>query len=177
VESFDAGQGFVHLVDGLRHVAHHAGAELRGEGPANFVVQGDDERVRRLGTHLVFCALRSSRPGVVQVSWGALEGEPARWFLAVEHAVQEGGRGASSDAGRALARATDAAQQSEGVAPTGDEAALQEGVIPVAQGDGVNLLIAKHLCELLGAGLEVEAEADAGVLRYRASLPMAYGPT
>lgn len=76
----------------------------------------------------------------------------------------------SNAAGIALAEATDALQQVSGVEATGYETALQRGLIPVAPGDGVDILIAKHLCELLGASLEVEAVA--GSIRYIANLPV-----
>lgn len=60
-----------------------------------------------------------------------------------------------------------------GTPPTGREAELAEGCIPVAPGDGVDLLIARHLCDLLGGSLEVGATRSR--LRYRVTLPTRYG--
>lgn len=169
---FDAGHGMALLVEGLRHVADGQGIVLHGEGPAEFVVEGDAERVRRLAAHLLACSLRSPAARAVRLAWGADAQVDVRWQLLVEQAIEPAPPGEGTAVGRSLAAATDAVQQAGGIVATGFESALQRGAVPVAPGDGVDLLIAKHLCEMLGASLEVEAEA--GLLRYRASLPRAY---
>lgn len=172
VEPFDAGAGFVLLVEGLQHVAAEAGASLQGAGPEHFIVHGDAERVRRLARHLLACVLRAPRPGSVAVQWGAHPDTPARWRFSVEHAALPLPASGSSASGHALAVATEAVREVEGIVPTSDEAALVDGRIPVAAGDGVDLLIARHLADLLGGRLEIEA--DHGALCYRVSLPTGY---
>lgn len=171
---FDAGEGFVLLAEGLQHVAAAAGATLDRAGPDPFPVHGDAERVRRLAKHLLFCVLRAPSPGVVALRWGPHPGAPSRWRFSVEHAAQPCQVGDSSASGLAVAVATEAVRDVQGIAPSSDEQALVEGRIPVAAGDGVDLLIAKHLADLLGGGLEIEA--DDGALRYQVNLPSAYGP-
>lgn len=170
---FDAGEGFVLLAEGLQHVAAAAGATLDRAGPDPFPVHGDAERVRRLAKHLLFCVLRAPSPGVVALRWGPHPGAPSRWRFSVEHAAQRPA-GDSSASGLAVAVATEAVRDVQGIATSSDEEALVEGRIPVAAGDGVDLLIAKHLADLLGGGLEIEAEH--GALRYQVNLPSAYGP-
>lgn len=80
---------------------------------------------------------------------------------------------AGAAAGRVIAVATDAANQVAGAAPTGSESDLINGSIPIAAGDGVDVLIAKHLCELLHGSIAVEAQEQR--LRYRVTLPTRYG--
>lgn len=169
---FDAGHGLELLVEGLRHVAAGQGIALHGEGPAGFMVEGDAERVRRLAAHLVTCAMRAPGARALRLGWGPDARADARWQVQVEQVLDPARDGEANVLGLSLAAATDAAQQAAGIAPTGFESAIEREAIPVAAGDGVDLLIAKHLCELLGASLEVEAEA--GLVRYRASLPAAY---
>ncbi len=169
---FDAGHGLELLVEGLRHVLADQDIALHGEGPAAFAVEGDAERVRRLAAHLIGCASRAPAARAVRLHWGADAQVAARWQLVVEQVLDPAPTAEGTALGRELAAATGSAQQAAGVAPTGLESAIQRGAIPVAAGDGIDLLIAKHLCELLGASLEVEAEA--GLVRYRASLPASY---
>jgi signal transduction histidine kinase len=172
IEPFDAAPGLALLVEGFRHVASEAGITLDAAGPDSLPVCGDAERVRRVARHLLLCALRAPSPSPVVVRWHESPRADSRWHLLVEHAIAPGSADGGTEAGRALAASTDALQQVVGVAPTGNESALQNGSIPVGAGDGVDLLIAKHLCDVLGASIEVEA--DASVLRYRVSLPMTY---
>lgn len=169
--AFDAGHGFELLVEGMRHIGQQQGVELTASGPTAFMVEGDGERVRRIAKHLLFCAFRAPSTRDAILRWGADPRNEARWQIEVEHSLDPHDSSLSSSAGMALARATDAGQQAEGAEATGYETALKSGVIPIAAGDGVDLLIAKHLCELLDASLEVEM--DAGRVVYRATLPTA----
>lgn len=169
-ESFDAGHGLELLAEGLRYIAEQKGTSLTAEGPAPFMVQGDAERVRRLAKHLLFCVFRAPNATTAVLCWGPDARNADRWRIEVAQAMDPSASAGSNAAGNALAEATDALQQVSGVEATGYETALQRGLIPVAPGDGVDILIAKHLCELLGASLEVEAVA--GSIRYIANLPV-----
>ena len=171
VEDFDAGHGLRQLADALQHLAAPRGVRLEADGPEGLAVAGDPERVRRIARHLLACALQAPAPGTVALRWAVAEPALTRWQLVVEHDVDA--TAAGSETGRALALATDAAQQVVGTPPTGRETELAEGCIPVAPGDGVDLLIARHLCDLLGGSLEVEATRSR--LRYRVTLPTRYG--
>lgn len=171
VSRFDAGHGLELLAEGLRHVAENHGVGLHYEGPESLLVEGDAERVRRIAKHLLYCALRAPGADDVRLRWQRDPQAEARWQLLIEHGLAASGA-TGAPVGRSLAAATEDAHEVSGMVPTGFESALRRGIIPVAPGDGVDLLISKHLCELLGAGLEVEAEQ--GLVRYRASLPVSY---
>lgn len=140
VEDFDAGHGLRQLADALQHLAAPRGVRLEADGPEGLAVAGDPERVRRIARHLLACALQAPAPGTVALRWAVAEPALTRWQLVVEHDVDA--TAAGSETGRALALATDAAQQVVGTPPTGRETELAEGCIPVAPGDGVDLLIA-----------------------------------
>ncbi|GAB6195932.1 sensor histidine kinase [Lysobacter xanthus] len=169
VEALDAGHGIALLVEGLHHVAAQRGATLSGEGPDRLPVQGDEERVRRIAKHLLFCALRSPEVRDVAVHWGPCPDTDARWYLTVEHALPASST-PDGGVGHAVAVATHDAQAVTGDAtPAG---VTPPGAIPVAEGDGVDLLIAKHLCDLLGGGLQIDT--GHGRLRYRVTLPTRY---
>lgn len=125
--------------------------------------------------HLLLSGLRSGAAGPIDMEWGDDPRSPDRWMLLVRQHVRPTEAPRSPPISRVIAAATDHSQQAQGVAPTGYEQALQDGLIPAAARDGVNLLIAKHACEVLDASIELEAVE--GVVTYRVSLPRSYTST
>lgn len=172
VAPFDAGEALTLLLAGMVPQADRTDGQLTWAGPEHYPVDGDEHRVRMLAHHLVLTALLSDAPGPVDVEWGDDPREASRWVFTVRHHAIHRDGPASPPISRVIAEATDRAQQAAGVPPTGYEEALIEGRIPVASRDGVSLLIAKHLCELLAASIELEA--DEGIVVFRISLPKAY---
>lgn len=156
---FDAAEGLVLLCEGLQHNARDCGATLEWSGPDHLEVEGDPERVRRLVRRLLLHGLHAGTSALT-VHWHG--GEAARtWTVSIAH---ERGRHAPSPAGRALADASVAVKRVVGL-PVEDS-------MQAPSADGVDLLIAKQLVELLGASLEMEVDGD--LVRYRISLPVAY---
>ncbi|GHA84065.1 RsbRD N-terminal domain-containing protein [Cognatilysobacter bugurensis] len=172
VTSFDAGSALELLCEGLRHVVAQEGAELTWRGPESFVVEGDPERVRRLTRHLVLCALQTPGDGGIAVRWSFDPASSPRWQVEVERALVPAPETSVPAVGLALAVSTEAAQEIEGRASAGRQHALQNGEIAAAEDDGIDLLIAKQLCSILSASLELEAQGER--VRYRATLPLAY---
>lgn len=174
IQPFDAAPGLALLVEGLQHVAAQSGAVLAADGPEHLRVEGDVERVRRVARHLLSCALRAPQAREVRVHWDACADSDARWQLVVEHPLAATAQARPCGSGHALAVASSAADAHDGRPADAQDPALQSGAAPVAEGDGVDLLIAKHLCDLLDGGLRIDA--DAGWLRYRVTLPTHYRP-
>lgn len=128
VEDFDAGHGLRQLADALEHLAAPRGVRLEADGPEGLAVAGDPERVRRIARHLLACALQAPAPGTVALRWAVAEPAPARWHLVVEHDLDASAAG--SETGRALALATDAAQQGGRHAPDGPGSGAGGGLHP-----------------------------------------------
>jgi len=172
VTELNAGEALTLLVAGMGPQAEHAGRQLTWGGPESYPVEGDAQRVRLIAKHLILTGLMSDTPGPIDVEWGDDPRELSRWTFTVRQHAAHTSRPASPPISRVLAEATDRAQQAAGVPATGFEAALIDGFIPVAAKDGVHLLIAKYLCEMLDASIELEATE--GIATFRVSLPRKY---
>ncbi|WP_133499055.1 HAMP domain-containing histidine kinase [Cognatilysobacter terrigena] len=172
IRSFDVGAALSALVSALDPQVRESNSQLTCAGPAELRVEGDELAIRQIAQHLVLTGLLSDTPGPVDLEWGDDPREAARWQMVVRQHLMARSTPSSPPITRVIADASDRVGQARGIAPTGFEAALQEGLIPVASRDGSNLLIAKHLCELLDASIELTAEE--GVVTFRVSFPRRY---
>jgi len=143
------------------------------EGPASLPVEGDALRIALLLRHLVLTACSAARHGTMVVKWGADQRTAGRWFLNLAHSVRPGGSRNTSPTALALSEATREAHRTER-GPKNPIHGESRGSAPVSPmgSDGVHLAIAKRLCELLHASLEMETTEDG--LQYRVTLPQAY---
>ncbi|GAB2509610.1 hypothetical protein [Lysobacter humi (ex Lee et al. 2017)] len=172
IGTFDASEALVQLLAGFAQREPGAGGQLTWAGPEPYPVQGDVARLRLVARHLLLASLQSGAPGPIDVEWGDDAREPTRWTLLIRQHTGTAAARTSPPIARVIAEATEHAEQAAGVPATGYEQALAEGRVPVAEKDGVHLLIAKHLCEVLAAGIELSA--DEGVVAFRISLPRSY---
>lgn len=157
------------LLDELRH----ASVALSAQGPDQLPVEGDALRISLVLRHLVLTALPAVGEGEISIKWGEDHRSPGRWFLSLAHPVAINGSRASSPTAFALSEATREAHRTERSPkqPIHGEARASAPVSPLGS-DGMHLAIAKRLCELLHASLEMEA-TDEG-LQYRVTLPKTY---
>lgn len=172
IAPFDASHELSSLVASLQPHVGQSNTQLTSCGPERLPVEGDERAVREIARHLVLTGLLSDVPAPVDLEWGDDSRQGDRWLLTVRQHLPLRSPPSSPPISRAIADASDRAQQAQGRAPTGFEAALRDGLIPVASGDGSNVLIAKHLCELIDASIELES--DEGVVTFRVSVPRAY---
>lgn len=172
IAPFDVGQTLPALALALEPQARQCRSQITWSGPDEFPVEGDEHAVRRIAQHLLLTGLRASSAGPVDLEWGEDPREPARWRLVVRQHLLPRAMPSSPAISRVLADASESAGHARGSAPTGFEAALHDGLIPVAAENGADVLIAKHLCELLDAGIELTAEE--GVVTFRLSFPRHY---
>ena len=172
ITTFDVGLVLPALVSALEPQVQESNSQLTCAGPDEFWIEGDELAIRQIAKHLVLTGLLSETPGPVNLEWGDDPRESARWQMVVRQHLVPRSTPSSPPIARVIADATDRAGQARGSAPTGFEAALQEGLIPVASRDGSNVLIAKHLCELLDASIELTAEE--GIVTFRVSYPRRY---
>lgn len=182
ITGFDVGKLLRDLSESLRAEATARNLFLKAEGPESLHVQGDRVKLQRIVQNLVLNALKATVSGGVRVTWQAPE-EPAgsRWVLTVQD-TGPGLRGINATPlTRALREATDQAHESEARDPTVSPPPLERGDAPgrvghgsaaVAEhGEGIGLSIVKRLCELLGAGIELESKPGEGTV-FRLSFPI-----
>lgn len=143
------------------------------DGPDELAVEGDAMRLPLLLRHLALTAAAATGDGELTIKWGDDQRSPGRWFINLAHPVVPDGSRATSPTALALSEATRDAHRTER-APRPPLHGEERAVVPVSPlgSDGIHLAIAKRLCELLHASLELEA-TDEG-LQYRVTLPKAY---
>jgi signal transduction histidine kinase len=183
ITAFDVSELLRDLSESLRAEATTRNLFFKAEGPESLHVRGDRVKLQRIVQNLVLNALKATTSGGVRVTWQAPE-DPAgsRWLLTVQD-TGPGLRGVNATPlTRALREATDQAHESEAPgehpeSPPPLEPAIAPGQAtarPVAvteHGEGIGLSIVKRLCELLGAGIELESEPEQGTV-FRLSFPM-----
>jgi len=181
IAGFDASCLITDLCDSYQPFALERNLFLKAKGPALLPVEGDAEKVRRVGKNLLVNALKYTESGGVLVSWGE---EKENWWLM----VKDTGPGMLTEAGTSLA---DGLQEATASAKESDEksAAIKgeaSHVLPPKDtatptqpsqhqpGEGIGLSIVKRLCELLDASLEIASSAEAGTT-FRVVFPRCYG--
>lgn len=157
------------LLDELRHTP----VALAIHGPEQLPVEGDALRISLVLRHLLLTALPAAGNAELTITWGEDQRSPGRWFLSLAHPLAIDGSRATSPTALALSDATRDAHRTERSqkSPLHGEARASAPLSPLGS-DGMHLAIAKRLCELLHASLELEA-TDAG-LQYRVTLPRVY---
>lgn len=169
----DAGEAMMLACSALQPMASKQSVELRFDGPDVLPVEGDAARIPLLVRHLLLAAAPGSRNGTIDILWGEDRRSTGRWFINLRHSVSPVGERRSSPTAAALSEATRDAHHAQRRArlPLEGEERASAAVSPLGT-DGIHLAIAKRLCELLGASLELEA-TDTGP-QYRVTLPRAY---
>lgn len=147
--------------------------ELKMDGPPTLPVESDAARLPLLVRSLAMTASEAAQRGQMLVQWGEDKRTPGRWFLNLAHTVDPDGRRMTSPTARALSDATRSAHRVErgSRAPISDEQRAPAPVSPLGS-NGIHLAIAKRVCELLHASLEMESTFEG--LQYRVTLPVAY---
>jgi signal transduction histidine kinase len=169
ISAFDASELLRNLGETMRPMATAGGLFLHLDGPRSLPVNGDPVKVQRIAQNLMLNAIGATTAGGITVSWRQPVND-GRWSLAIAdtgpglvgaHATPltdamaepaDGGPALKTAAGRAAARSVPRPGPSS------------------AAGEGIGLSIVKRLCELLGAGIEVESKPGAGT-EFRLSFP------
>jgi signal transduction histidine kinase len=153
------------------------------QGPAPFKVRSDAVKLHRIAQNLVLNAIRYTKRGGLEISWGDCGPEdPERWMLVVSDTGPGIGHDGSSELKNALEVATQHADQvafdskEDKVTHIEDENAgvPEPGSLPRPDqhGEGIGLSIVKRLCELLDATVQVDS--DASGTRFEILLPRNY---
>jgi signal transduction histidine kinase len=128
-------------------------------------------KVQRIAQNLMLNAIGATTSGGITVSWRAPVND-GRWSLAIAD-TGPGLVGAhATPLTDAMAEPADGGPDLKPAAAAEREAArsIRRQGPSAAAGEGIGLSIVKRLCELLGAGIEVESRPGAGT-EFRLSFP------
>ncbi len=181
ISDFDASTLIHELAEINLAEAQERGLFLKANGPAEFPVEGDCLRVRRLLQNLLKNGLRYTEHGGVTLSWGE---EQENWWFMVEDTGCGMASAQAAEMVMGLKEATASARESDEKAAeaSGESAQVltpsepdNATVITPKQkpGEGIGLSIVKRLCELLDASLEMSSSVEIGTT-FRVVLPRRY---
>jgi signal transduction histidine kinase len=175
------------IIDDLRvPLAKARGLFLKMDGPASMPVESDQAKVLRILQNLVLNALKYTEcGGVMELRQPVADQLTDNWMFC----IHDTGPGLDGDPGasplaRKIHESTQSAQAAEQSHPEDITAArvakaptlpclAEEPPASEIPGEGVGLSIAKRLCELLDASLELETSPDKGST-FRVMLPRQY---
>lgn len=191
LREFDASALLRELGETLRIESAAHGLFLRLEGPEPLTVTGDPTKLKRIVQNLVLNAIKATRDGGVTVRWKLAAHNTDQWQLEVIDTGQGLGASHASPIIEALLKATELrrVRQSEVVrgadasafgsqtaSPPAAPSASHSGPhTPSLGGEGIGLAIVKRLCDLLGAGIEVEPAHPTGIV-FRIEFPRIVRP-
>jgi signal transduction histidine kinase len=172
IESFDAAMLLRELCTSTKPLAAERGLSLEANGPAALPVQGDPAKTHRIAQNLLLNALKYTERGGVRVAWAEHEAEGfARWTMCIQDTGSGFQSGSAEPLTRALRESTEDTPASESAAKGTEKPTAREepGLVSESArrpayeiGEGIGLSIVRRLCELLDAGIEVEAEPGKG---------------
>lgn len=140
-------------------VAANKEITLRADGPKELWVRTDASKVSRIAQNLVVNALQHTTSGEVRLTWMP---EADAWLLM----VSDTGPGIQDVVGSPTAQELDG--------PDLDRETSDLNKPHACTGEGIGLMIAKRLCDLLDARISLESEAGKGTT-FTVQFPNGYG--
>ena len=182
IQAFDVTALLEPLCEATRPLAMQRGLYLRSEGPAEFAVDGDAVKVRRIAQNLVINAVNETQLGGITICWGdSSPDDPKRWALC----IKDTGPGSHNSSTRPLAALLDVKSgplsSSKTTAPAERSVAHATGKLSInvtsephgQSSQGISLSIVKRLCEMLDATIEMQSDPNAGTT-FRILFPRHY---
>ncbi|GAB2779325.1 hypothetical protein GCM10027275_23580 [Rhabdobacter roseus] len=177
--TFDVAKILRELGENVTLLANEKHLKMVLEGPEHLLIRGDVIKIHRIAQNLILNAIKYTSRGSIEVSWGPTEGvmekgaevpTTSSWFLV----VKDSGPGMPELVKNKLLdkpystqeTATDEAEATS----TANQAELDT---QITTGEGIGLFIVKRLCDMLGAKMEIETEAERGTL-FRIHFPRQY---
>jgi signal transduction histidine kinase len=166
IEPLDVSPIMQQLCEGIRPLAQQHHLFLRCDGPPGFATEGDAIKIRRIAQNLILNAVKFTRTGGIEVSWGDSEAsDPKRWMLV----IQDTGPGFPISGSAPLTSALASKPPTSGTtggrasSPAAGEVRDASGRAPhEPAGEGIGLSIVKRLCDMLNATVEVKSEPGVG---------------
>lgn len=160
--AFDASKLLSDVIEVSAPVAEECGLWLRPQGPKILNVEGDAEKTRRIIQNLLQNALKYTKAGGVEVTWGADNSED--WWVMVKDTGPGLDESSSEHATRLPGDAD--CKNSPGGGETAGRVRSEQQKSPTNRfvpGEGIGLVIVKRLCDLLGATFEIVESSPRGL--------------
>jgi two-component system CheB/CheR fusion protein len=168
ISKFDVSQLLTELCEGSQAIAARKNLAISYSGTDSIFVESDMVKVRRIAQNLILNALKYTSEGSVTVHWesksASAEQPDGSWQLT----VADTGPGIPQTLIHKLLADDTGSTENVPVTPGDkfDESGLNTG-------EGIGLFIVKRLCEMLGAGMDIQSDADTGTT-FRIVFPVSY---
>lgn len=155
VSEVNAAKVLRELCESMQPMAKSAELELRCSGPESLEVHSDRKKIQRIARNLILNGLKYTTEGHVQVKWEVQS--DSQWVME----ISDTGPGLSATHAKSL---TTNADSSETVEYHSSSSSDGEDKPPEVQnhGEGIGLLIVRHLCKLLNANIKIDTEPGSG---------------
>lgn len=155
LSEFDAAKILNQLCESMQPMAASKGLELAYKGPESLMVKSDSQKIQRIARNLILNALKYTNEGYVKVKWK--EHSNDQWLLE----ISDTGTGLSATHAETLTTKTDDSAPLESQPPSSP--VNQDAPDEVQNhGEGIGLLIVRHLCKLLDATINIETAPQDG---------------
>lgn len=156
LSEFDAAKTLRELCSSMQPIAKKENLELNCSGIDSLPVKSDEKKLQRIARNLLLNALKYTEMGHIDVHW---EKRPDKqWLLE----ISDTGPGLSATHAKSLTRK---AERQESEASELEKPTAQDGQSAgetKSHGEGIGLLIVRHLCKLLDAIIEVDTAPGEG---------------
>lgn len=154
LSTFDVAEVLRELTESMKPMAETEKLDLIYGGDQMLMVKSDSKKIQRVARNLILNALKYTQDGHVEVTWKSLSSQ--QWVLE----VSDTGPGLSATHAKSL---TDESDSSDTVdydqSPSGDGEVSSK---VKSHGEGIGLLIVRHLCKLLDAIIKVKTSPGSG---------------
>lgn len=153
VTEFDVSKTLNELCQSMQPMAMASGLEFQYQGTSSLVINSDSKKIERAARNLILNALKYTTEGSVEVSWK--EYSDKQWMLI----ISDTGPGLSATHARSLTTNADSPEPK--FEPSSPEVANKPPEVQ-NHGEGIGLLIVRHLCSLLNANIDIDTERNVG---------------
>ncbi|WP_372635982.1 sensor histidine kinase [Fodinibius sp.] len=148
LSEFDATKILSQLCESMHPMATSKDLELAYDGPESLIVKSDSQKVQRIARNLILNALKYTGEGYVKVKWKVQSDD--QWLLE----ITDTGPGLSATHAESLTTKTETSSSVESE-PLSSPANQQAPDEVQNHGEGIGLLIVRHLCKLLDANITI----------------------
>ena len=163
LSDFDAASLLEELVESMQPMAQAEKLDLQFTGEDSLPVTSDKKKVQRIARNLMLNALKYTGEGHVKVKWGVVSEQ--KWVLE----ISDSGPGLAATHAKSL---TTKADSSDTVKYKEESSKDGQKTMPEVEphGEGIGLLIVRHLCKLLDAIIKVDTQLGEGTT-FRIAFP------
>lgn len=164
VSEFDAAKVLSELCESMQPMAQTEELDLKYSGEESLLVKNDQKKIQRIARNLLLNALKYTEEGYVGVKWEEISDK--QWLLE----ISDTGPGLSATHAKSLtteAGSSEAVEHGKASVADKNASSTEAG----EHGEGIGLLIVRHLCKLLDAIIKIETKPGAGTT-FKITLPL-----